>query len=797
MPLLILGESAQAQDGTLDERREAWVIKAREGQGDEAIAGLSQLYANTDDQAVLDDLIALMIRDQRYRQALNACADCRVEDYSTISLEALGMAARQAGELSKAEAYYQVLTHRQPSNVQGWLGRALTDIALEHYAAAGDTLQRIERRFGTSDSSLRARIRLAEHREAIIAELQARQRLIERQGQDATQLQALYRLALSLGARNAAQRLLRDHPEAFRRTDRQWLHYYGAVERIRLARSTDDVTHAQEALEALETVLAAPNAAQELRRRARFDRVVALTLLRRFDEAEALARRLETRYGSLPDHVVRARADALLGLGRPNDALVRYQALAASRPALKRDAKRPLNTSLFYAYADARRFQDAQALLDEWRAQEPPRRWDFTGTSRIPNPNDARVRQLQVMLTAWRGDEAAASRRLEDLLDQAPGNVTLWNTRGDLHRWRGWPRQAQQDYRRATRLTAPRDRQTAEYGMLLSRLDRDQWRGTVERIETRVREDAPSGTLDHLNRALTEQRAGGLSVESSRGQSDGVDTRSSRDWRYEARLEAPRNAAGSRFFAQRIGQFGEFDGDALHAAYTTAGYAFNVYPAQLSLAVGNGARLNDEPLVWSELDYAFTDHWSAELGVEINSDQTPLRALHDDVNADLYRLEARYRRDESGAGAFGLTLLDLEDDNLRRSVHGDWRERLYHHDAWRLEGEVSAAASRNDDVEASYFNPSRDASVNARLDTTYSLPLGYRQAFDQVLSLGVGDYWQEDAGSAVTWEIGYVHRWSLEPEFTLEYGMSRRRAVFDGLPEYDTAITVGFDWRFL
>lgn len=79
----LLSANVTLAQGNLDAQRESWVIMARQGQLDQAIEGLSRLYAQTGDRAVLDDLIALMVRDERYRQALDLCAECSVEDYSS------------------------------------------------------------------------------------------------------------------------------------------------------------------------------------------------------------------------------------------------------------------------------------------------------------------------------------------------------------------------------------------------------------------------------------------------------------------------------------------------------------------------------------------------------------------------------------------------------------------------------------------------------------------------------------------------------------------------------------------
>ncbi|MGQ4879224.1 poly-beta-1,6 N-acetyl-D-glucosamine export porin PgaA [Billgrantia sp. LNSP4103-1] len=793
---LLLMNTASAQ-GSLDSQREAWVVTARQGQPNEAIIGLSQLYEQTGDRSVLDDLIALMVSDERYQQALETCTSCSVDDYSSVSLEALGRAARLAGDHRRAQEFYQALTFRDPNNPQGWLGLALTHTEQGFYESASWALTRYEEYFGQTSAWLEAHAYLAASSDNPIAELQARQLLVEQQPQNEAEIKALYRLAVSLGAGSAAERVMQQHPHLFTESDRLWLRYYDGVNKIRLADSTNDLTRTEAGLADLDVVIAEQRADPGLVQRALYDKVVALATLRRFEEAEALAAKVEARYGPLPNYVRESRADALSGLGRPSEARAIYTALIASNPDLARDLERPRNESLIYAYADARQYDEAEQVLNRWKQEEPASRWDFTRTQRINNPNYERVHHLDVMLAAWRGDEDIASRRLDTLIEQAPANPSLWRIEGDLNRWRGWPRQAEESYQKAVQLSPPDSRHVPTYGILVSRLDRGDWRGHVETIEQHIAHAPPSVSLDGLARELREQRAGRLSIAGTRGDSTGSGIQSSRDWRHETLLEAPRNNAGSRFFAQRIGMYGEYEDDSLYAAYTAAGYEFNLYPATLKLAVGEGAQLNEELLLWGEVNYAFSDYWSTVFRAEFNSSETPLRALRDGFNADLYRLEGRFRRDESGMGGVGLTLMDLEDGNLRRALSGYWNEQLYHHDEWIVTAVIVAGASQNDEVEASYFNPRRDGSISGELQLSHTLPLGYRKSFVQSLTLGSGSYWQEDYGSDATWSIGYRHGWELEPNVIFHYGVSRQKSVYDGIPEYGNFLTAGFEWRFL
>ncbi|RUR26051.1 poly-beta-1,6 N-acetyl-D-glucosamine export porin PgaA [Vreelandella andesensis] len=782
---------------TTNAQREALVIQARQGTLETSIEGLKTLYYQTRDLRVREDLVALLVRADRHQEALTICTWCQIENYSDSELTNLAGAARSAGKYQHALELFRMLTYRDSSNADGWLGQALIHTDMGNYTLAGISLQQYNQVAGTTTAGLEARGYLASVTSDAIQELSARQALLAQNPDNTGELHALYRLAVGLGASAAANGIMQSNPDAFSASDRLWLTYYEGVTDIRLGIHTDQPSRVNSGLEQLNSVLRADDAPEELVTIAEYDKVVALAQLRRFSEAEALATRLEKQHGRLPSYVDRARAHALNGMGRPNEAIELYENLIRQSPALATNPDDPLYEGLFYSYADAQRFRDADRLLKEWIASEPEERLDFTQTLRIENPNYQKVLLLEVLLDAWRGRNDEASERLATYQAQAPAEPYLWLTKGHIERDRGWPRKAEASYQQATPLLPPDRQEAAQHGVLLSRLQHGQWKGTTTEIAREIAQASPSASRDDMAREWRELRAPQLNSSFERSEGQGSGAQASKEWRYEVLLEGPRNDSGSRPFAQRIGQFGAFEDENLYASYNVAGYEWNLYPAMVTLAAGHGSQLNEDFLAMAELRYAASDHVTATAGVELNTTDTPLRALRDGINADRYRGELTYRHDERGAGAIGVMATDFDDSNLRQSVYGYWNQTLYHLDRWQINAAVQGSASRNDEVEASYFNPKRDASLAGVLSVNYGTPFDYRQSFIQSVSLGSGRYWQEDYDSENTWSLGYQHSWELAPTVSLQYGITRERAVYDGVPEYDNVISAGFVWRFL
>ena len=70
------------------------------------------------------------------------------------------------------------------------------------------------------------------------------------------------------------------------------------------------------------------------------------------------------------------------------------------------------------------------------------------------------------------------------------------------------------------------------------------------------------------------------------------------------------------------------------------------------------------------------------------------------------------------------------------------------------------------------------------------------RAFRQRLALTVGSYWQEGFGSGGIQAIEYVHRWELDRDLSLRYGIGRSLRPYDGEREARNFASLVLLWRF-
>ncbi len=508
LPLLVCASE-------IDRAREAWVIKARAGELDGAAYGLDALYRQSGDGKVLDDLIAVQLWRGDRKGALAACEPCEFSPISNITLEGVARAARDEKRYSEAISYYRILQGRDPANRNGWLGLFLTASDHGNRELARRAAADYEARFGRDQAILDARIYAARQSEDPMGELLARQQWLELEPDNHEQVLALYRVAVSLGAGPAAAELMGRYPELFKPVDRLWLDYYQAVNLLRVSAQTEDPALARRSLTRTlalqDRILARAPHDHVLYTSVRRDVVVTLVALGDFFRAEQESAALQAE-GPLPDYVLEARADALAGLGRVDEASVIYQQLAT--PARANDKR--LLEKRFYAYSDGERYGAAQGLLAGW--QEPPTRWDFTGNMRMANDDYEKVLQLKTLLQAWRGEAGAAEKQLEVWLQTAPANPWLWLQLGDIRRWRGHSDEAEQAYEQAVRWLPAGRAVLAEPGRLNARLDRGDWQGTPQAVRalgnlTRDRQE--------LQQRLTLEQAPQFVTDLTHGRNEG------------------------------------------------------------------------------------------------------------------------------------------------------------------------------------------------------------------------------------------------------------------------------------
>ena len=116
-----------------------------------------------------------------------------------------------------------------------------------------------------------------------------------------------------------------------------------------------------------------------------------------------------------------------------------------------------------------------------------------------------------------------------------------------------------------------------------------------------------------------------------------------------------------------------------------------------------------------------------------------------------------------------------------------------------FETTLGADASHNTlDSGFSYFNPKNDHSVWLTPAIEHLGWRNYEYAFRHRLALTMGRYWQmeKDLEPGNISAIEYTHRWELDRDLSLRYGIGRSLRPYDGVREARNFGSLSLLWRF-
>ena len=249
----------------------------------------------------------------------------------------------------------------------------------------------------------------------------------------------------------------------------------------------------------------------------------------------------------------------------------------------------------------------------------------------------------------------------------------------------------------------------------------------------------------------------------------------------------------------------------LHTHYSAADFA-TVSPSRYAAGAGAEYRTRDWRITGELLALAagrapsasvtvlhqFDDYWSVEAEGALNSLETPLRAYANNVDASRLALAVTYRWHESRRVSVGVSGMNFDDDNRRRSATAAWTERAVTGPIYTLDVRTDAYTSQNSRAAAdvSYFNPRSDVSLSVTLDNRWQQIRRYERNFEHRVLLTAGDYWQEGFGSGPLYAVRYELTYAPDDRSIFGVGVGRTWRPYDGVRERLDALYLTLGWRF-
>lgn len=608
----------------------------------------------------------------------------------------------------------------------------------------------------------------------------------------------------AMGTPQAALDLAKRHPQWFDAATRRRLQGDRLAQLARLAAAggrgeEERYRIADQALARYDALIARWSALGPAARpdilRLRQDRLQVLAARRRPGAVIAEYEALREAGAQVAPYALRIVADAYLELRRPEQALRVLDAAQATGAGRERTPGVRSAETRVYALSESGRSGEAQTrarqLLDEtpvWiQLKGQPRR----------QASDERMAAELAALWARRdlGDEAGVRARLETLQAQAPTDTSLGIALAELYRSQGEPRRAEWLLKRMEALD-PRAA-ALEAAQARVALDLQEWAqadALIADVQARFPDDR-SGRLaarDWNRHRMSELRVeadGELSSET--GPTGGHGLRIDA-LQYSPPLGGPWRAFAGGGLAQASFPEGRGEHQWLRAGAQSRSRGLTLDLEASMHRYGHGTRYGAALRAETDID----DRWSLGAALERLSQDTPLRALHNGIDANRAAAHVQWRGWDDGAVRLDVSAMRFSDGNRRWALALGARQRILESARWRGELGLDLSASTNSEEDAPYFNPRQDLEVLPSLRLIHTIHQRYEARLEQSFLLGAGLYAQQGYGSATLVVAGYGMRWKASETFEAGIQASVNNRPYDGERETGFRVLLDMALRF-
>jgi biofilm PGA synthesis protein PgaA len=792
--------------GAQPDPRAAAVAQARAGDHAGALAALESLAAQRpDDRAIAFDRIVILGWAGRDAEALALAGGLDIAGAPPWVLEAIGRSARNQKRFDLARSVYQRSLQADPGRAESRLGLAFSMSDLGDHAGAARLLDQALAASPTDARLLEARARVAEYGGDWLGALVFHQRALKAEPQRRESLRGVVRAAGRLGAPHLAADLAARHPGLLTEAETAALQVDAAALQVRWARVEERIEAGEARFGWADRALSASEPAarrlaegarvvggqaggqadgqgfSEADRRLLADRLEALQVRRRPVDTVALYRDMRSAGLPVPGYARSSVADALLELRRPDEAATLYRESLAEQPG-----DFDLSLALFFALIESERIDEATAHVDALAERTP--RWQ----GGRGNHDAVTARTAQALARLYGDRLAEAERRSGALRAELPYNAQVREAHAAVLLARGWPRLADEEFRRAGAVDP------ASAGLRAQRvaplLDVHAW----DQAQAELRAAEAIRPDDHRVRRAADlwavHRLRELDLSAEWGTSGSGAPTGSDDWRVAARLYTRPLATHWRLFGQATRARAEFDTGVARWHREGIGAEYRARDVLLGAALtdGSSGRTGLEAAAAWQPD----DHWSLTMSSASVSSNVPLQAWNAGVCAGELGVGARYAVNESRSFGAGLSRMDFSDGNDRDQWWVSWSERWLSEPRWRVESTASLGGSENSLAGAPYFNPGSDLTASVELAGEWLNWRRYERQFRQRVALTLGRYAQEGFGSGSILGASYEHVWELDRRLYLRYGVGRSLRPYDGERTGRTVARVELEGRF-
>jgi len=251
-------------------------------------------------------------------------------------------------------------------------------------------------------------------------------------------------------------------------------------------------------------------------------------------------------------------------------------------------------------------------------------------------------------------------------------------------------------------------------------------------------------------------------------------------------IYTPKTANGHDLYVHYLETRSPYDKESLISRRIGVGTEFNFYPLQLKIESGKGIKLNEKAYFSTEVNYTLNQHWAFNLDANINSSDTPIKAINKGVYTKDIGFSTTYSYSDIFQAGLGGSVMKFDDGNLRKEANLWLNLNTFKHDRWALTNNFRVDYSKNKTINsAEYYNPSKTISVEFGADLSYYQPLNYGLVLTHHLKASIGAYKQAEQYREKMWSISYSHNWRIGKSYAISYEVGRKKNIYDGSAEFN------------
>jgi len=753
------------------------VALARAGSYDAALDLFTELRdEDPTNSALLHDYVAALSWAGRDADALSFVDDIDPSSAPLYVLLVMAKSARNLQQLELAENLYEHAIGSAPENLDGYIGLALTLADAKRYSQAMAVLDEREITTPGDTEVLQARAYVQVQSGELLAALRSHDAVLTI---DPTNFDSLRGKALVLRGLLLPRQALDlqvAHPGILTNEEVSRLEADDLAIQLRLASTTIypdriDGQRLDATITAIERHLEHPNP-REAELALRYDRITALAERNRAEEAIVAFEQLGHPPEQMPAYVLASAGRAYLQLRQPERAIKLLITANEMRPG-----NNTFRFALIYAYLD---LDDYESVL----AAEPMVLMANDSPIVKGNPERLQAEVIAAIADVSIAQLQAAQNRLESLLTEAPHNPDLRHELANVYRGRGWIDRSLFEYEQV--LTMDEDQMFARVGRAYAQLDAQHFRDVDVAISELNRFQSSQPIVQRLTQTWTTHNRSELLVEASTGESTGS-TFGSDVYTIDALWFTRPIRYNYRGFFHLHNSSADFPEGNAHRQRFGLGAE---YRANRWTAAGEMLADTDEGGIGvsGSVGWRMSDLWLLSGALQLDGNDTQLRAYRAGIESDQLELAARYAPNESTGYAVGWRLRDYSDGNQGQTLFGELSRRILTRTKSTLDVTAELASSNNDLQNVPYFSPNSDLSYLVGLRHEWRIRRRYDRLLTQVAEVRVGQYDQSGFDTGNIWRASYALNIELSPNLFIRTGIQRSRMFYDGAAEFDTTL---------